>query len=131
MSALDKSQFQTVVQIGLGSPSASASYPGPKLPENAKLKTIRFYNGGVIAADPLVNAVIEVKSGSTVLASFSSEDDGFAAEWLDAEIAEQELAAGAQLSVVVTLTGDPDADPDPIVAPPLTKASVELCWHNV
>lgn len=116
MSAVDKSQLGQLAIVPIGTQSATASLPGPKVHQNSVLKSVKLVNGASLAADDTNYLVVELKSGSTVIASFSTKltsPGKLCNESLVTLVASGDmlggtpvdLASGAQLSVVATKAG--------------------------
>lgn len=116
MSAMDNGLNPQITLVPIGTQAATISLPGPKVERARKLKAVRYIDGASLATDDTNYLVIELKKGSTVLASLSTKTTTpgkLCNQALVALVATGDmlggtpidLAAGDQLSVVATKNG--------------------------
>lgn len=116
MSAHMKEDESRLMTIQIGTQAATASIPGPKAHRKMVVKSVKLVNGAGIALDDTNYLVVELKIGSTVIASLSTKltsPGKLCNQALVALVAsgdmlggtEYELASAAQLSVVATKAG--------------------------
>lgn len=116
MSAQIKSSLYHPVVLPIGSPAATATLPAPKLVHPLEISKVRLINGASLAQDDTNYITVELKVGSTVLASFSSKltaPGKLCNEAIVANVASGDMlggtkivvAAGAQLSITCTKFG--------------------------
>lgn len=116
MSAVTKRELVHAMIIPIGTQAATATVPGPKLKHALDVSKVRLINGASLAVDDTNYLVVELKAGSTVLASFSTKATSpgkLCNEALVANVASGDMlggtpiqiAAGTQLSVTATKNG--------------------------
>ena len=109
MTAQNNERNPLLIPFQVGTQNADVTLPCIRIPRKFKITAIRLLNGVTLAAHASNYVVVQVKRGTTVVAEWSTKDDGdggFTANVARAmRLLESLQSGGAQLTVLVDVTG--------------------------